>query len=640
MGKQRKKRSTVSKRNRPSDGNIESSLRDARLAYQASNWARAAKFYRQYLKSVPDDAEAWHELGGALYQSEQHPSAIKALENACHFDPLNSEYASDLGGIYLMTGKFDDSRRALEASLALSEDAVGTHYNLSIVYREQGQIEESIESLIRCISIEPEFADAHYNLGVALRGKGRSQQALSQFEKVAALAPDNTKVLLDIARSLRDLRAIEDARRHYENYLRSNNDVDVVIEFAEILYNNGEPERAENILLDQSKLTPSDDRICFSLGVIRQNMGNMEGAQTALHEAFRLNPNNTDAILGLSRLRQIDDLTDPLFETLNRSLERSDPSADESIALNFSIAKIYDDVGAYDEAFRHYTLANNSKRTKVSYDRERVRDHDAIMAYFDSAAVSALREMSNPSDLPILVVGMPRSGTTLAEQIISSHSTVVGGGELQFFPSLVAKLPAILDTQAPYPECVRELTAAQANDVTSNYVDLLRRHSADAKFVTDKLPGNYMNVGLFLGLFPNAKVVSCRRDPLDVVLSIYFQYFADGHDYAWDVGHIVDRFIKYHRLMEHWQALFPESIFDVHYESLVKDFDEFAPQLIDFCGLPWGEACAKFYEHKRDVKTASNWQVRQPLYDSSLARWRNYEKHLARAIEQLADYKG
>jgi tetratricopeptide (TPR) repeat protein len=639
VGKKTKKRAGGANPSRNSAGDADSLLLDARTAYQNGKLSHAAKHYREYLKFVPDNAAVWHELGGALFQTEHLPGALKALENACLLDPEDPDFASDLGGLYLSLGKTNDAQRALEASLALSADSVGAHYNLSIVYNTQSRAADSIASLIRCISIEPEFADAHYNLGVAFRDQGDLGKALSAFEKVLGLQPENTQAMLDIARCHRDLGAVESALRNYENYLRSNNDVDVIVEYAEILYNNGDIEQAQNFLIEQSKQAPNADQIQLSLGIIRQNMGDVNGAQIALHRALELNSSNTSAILGLSTLRRVNDADDPLFAILREALNRSVVGTDDTIALHFSIAKIYDDVGAHDDAFRHYVVANNAKREKVSFSAENIRDHRAIKDHFNDRSVAALRDLANVSDLPILVVGMPRSGTTLAEQVISSHSAATGAGELQYFPSLVAKLPAILESEMSFPGCLVELTQSQAGTITSNYIELLQRHSPAASRVTDKLPGNYMNVGLFLGLFPNGRVISCRRDPLDVVLSIYFQYFAQGHDYAWDLGHIADRYIDYHRLMDHWRDLFPDAIFEVHYDKMINDFDVHARQLVDFCGLQWEDDCAKFYENRRDVKTASNWQVRQPIYNSSLARWKNYEKHINQLVERLAAYR-
>ena len=234
---------------------------------------------------------------------------------------------------------------------------------------------------------------------------------------------------------------------------------------------------------------------------------------------------------------------------------------------------------------------------------------------------------------------MPRSGTTLVEQILSSHPQAAGAGELQYFPSLIHQLPSILQSDQLYPNCVDSLDRPQASTITANYLGLLRRHSNTACKITDKLPGNYAHVGFFKGLFPNGKVISCRRDPVDVVLSIYFQYFTDGHDYAWDLADIARQYAQYERLMEHWLKLFPDSILEIHYEKTVNEFESTARTLIEFCGLNWDDACLKFYETKRDIKTASNWQVRQPIYDRSLARWKHYQQHLGPLIAAMRPFR-
>jgi hypothetical protein len=326
---------------------------------------------------------------------------------------------------------------------------------------------------------------------------------------------------------------------------------------------------------------------------------------------------------------------------LKKILNRAKPRSEETIALNFALGKIYDDLERYDEAFRHYKLGNDLKRERHSYSLDSVKNrYSEIINYFDPRHFDWLRELSSDSDVPVLVVGMPRSGTTLIEQIISSHPRADGAGELQYFPSVVQQLPHVLGSTQPYPKCLAAFDKKSATTITSNYLELLRRHSTHGLRVTDKLPGNFVNLGLFASLFPHGRIISCRRDPVDMALSIYFQYFADKHDYAWDLVHIASHYAEYDRLMRHWQSLFPEMIMEIQYADTVRDVERVARDLMAFCELPWDAQVLNFYETKRDVKTASSWQVRQPIYNRSLARWKHYEQHLSPLLEALSAFRG
>jgi hypothetical protein len=232
---------------------------------------------------------------------------------------------------------------------------------------------------------------------------------------------------------------------------------------------------------------------------------------------------------------------------------------------------------------------------------------------------------------------MPRSGTTLVEQIIASHPQVFGAGELCHIGAMVAGLPARLQTDTTYPECVTMLDERLARSLAEDYLEKLRALGDDAKRVSDKMPANFFNLGLIALMFPNARVIHCRRDPLDVCLSIYFQQFAYGHNYAYDLSDIAVYYRQYKRLMHHWHAVLPLEIHEVQYEKLIADQEAVSRRLIDYCGLPWDESCLEYYKNKRAVQTMSNWQVRQPIYTHSMQRWKHYEKHLDELKEVLAE---
>jgi hypothetical protein len=235
---------------------------------------------------------------------------------------------------------------------------------------------------------------------------------------------------------------------------------------------------------------------------------------------------------------------------------------------------------------------------------------------------------------------MPRSGTTLVEQILASHPAVFGGGELQFFVQAKQKLPIILETDLPYPECLNEVHYETARNIGQVYIKKIEnlgqsfgRHTQ----ITDKNPYNFLHLGLISLLFPKAKFVHCKRHPLDTCLSIYSYNFTTENYYAYDLKELGLYYREYVRLMDHWRKVLPLDMFEVSYKELIRNQKETSQQLLEYCGLPWEPACLEFYEYDRPVLTASNWQVRQPIYSTSYGRWKNYDRFLSPLKELLAE---
>jgi hypothetical protein len=241
---------------------------------------------------------------------------------------------------------------------------------------------------------------------------------------------------------------------------------------------------------------------------------------------------------------------------------------------------------------------------------------------------AARANIGETSEVPVFVLGMPRSGTTLVEQIIASHPAAHGAGELEELGWLAANMPKLTGGTAPYPEAARLIDATNAKSIAAQYLEPLIARAPAARRITDKMPGNFIRIGLIAVLFPKARIVHVRRHPLDTCLSCFFQHFGRGHHFSYDLGHLGHYYTQYQRLMAHWARVLPGRIFDVQYEDVVSKQEETSRAIIAHCGLDWDPKCLAFHEHERQVRTASFWQVRQPLYASSVGRWQAYEKHL------------
>lgn len=376
-----------------------------------------------------------------------------------------------------------------------------------------------------------------------------------------------------------------------------------------------------------------------NLGIALQAGGRLADAQSAYRRALELQPTYTEAWLNLASCKHFESDTDTDLVAVKGLVDRSElPEVDRMRAL-FALGKIYDDLGRYDEAFHHYQEANRILDRTNDFDPAPfVEEIDRVIRTFDTDYFQRLDAHGDDSASPVFIVGMPRSGTTLVEQIFASHPLAYGAGESPALPKLIAKLPRLLDSRRPYPECMTDLSNGQKlQRAASVYLDALRAEAPQGvNSISDKLPFNFRHLGLIATLFPKARVIHVSRDALDCCLSIFFQPFTRGHPYSSDLEHIGAVYAAYQRTMSHWRRVLPIPVLELSYEELVEDVETQTRSLIEFVGLPWNPACLEFYKTRRSVQTASAWQVRQPIHKSSRARWKKYEDQLEPLRTRLA----
>ncbi len=324
------------------------------------------------------------------------------------------------------------------------------------------------------------------------------------------------------------------------------------------------------------------------------------------------------------------------MDEMGRLAEAGDLPENQAVQLNFTLARALDAEDKYEEAFRYLERGNRLKAAQFDPEAHR-QVVDRIIHTFSAEFFEARHGWGDLSRLPILIVGMPRSGTTLVEQILASHPDVTAGGELTYLNELSKQLAADIPA-LEYPEAIAAASATQINALGEEYVRQLAMLSRGLPRVTDKLPPNFMRLGLIALCLPAAKVIHVRRHPFDTCLSIYFQNFEHEHAYAWDLTHLGAYYREYERLMDHWRRVVPLQTLEVQYEALVDNQEKLTRELLEYCDLSWDDRCLRFWETKRAVDTASLWQVRQPMYTRSVERWRHYESHLgplrkARGVE-------
>jgi len=517
-----------------------------------------------------------------------------------------------------------------------ASQAIPVHLRAVKRLGEAGRWAEAIPALREIARLDPHSAEAHHDLGVTYLRCGHPAEASVSLEIAIKLRPGFATALAALADALDQLGREQEAADAYRRASRASDDpAERQIHLGKALMLEGCLEEAEKELRRALVLAPERSGPSYLLGQLASQRGQFEAAQEHLTRAIELGPEQPHAFQDLMIVKRTTVSDQPLLSRMQDLAER--PGLDETlrISLHFGLGKAFDDLGDYRAAMRHYDTANRLKGMSLRLERAPLVQHfDSLIAGFTADALEeTARRVARPrcpgDDLPIFVLGMPRSGTTLVEQILSSHPAVAAGGELQFWKNQ-------LDSWQISRQ--RSIDAAAIAQAAAEYRLVLRRIDPKALRVTDKAPGNFQRIWLIRLAFPDARIVHCRRNPLDTCLSIFFTHFKGRHDYAYDRSDLVFYYRQYQRLMNHWrQVLPPDRFTEIEYERLIVDQEAETRRLLAFCGLDWDPACLMPERNRRAVTTASRWQARQPVYASSIERWRRYGPWLGELRELVAD---
>jgi Flp pilus assembly protein TadD len=518
---------------------------------------------------------------------------------------------------------------------AVASHAISTHLRTVKRLGEAGRWAEAIASLREIARLDPNSAEAHHDLGITLLRCGYSADAAVSLQRAVELRPGFAGALAALARALDQEGREPDASSAYRRASRAADDpAERHVHQARALMLEDRFEEADGELRRALALAPGRAGPCYLLGQLLSQRGLFEAALEHFTRAIELAPDEPYAFQDLAIAKRMTDGDRPLLARMQAIAER--PGVDETlrISLRFGLGKAFDDLGDRAAAMQHYDTANLLKARSVHLDRASLMQHfDSLIAgftvdTFEAAARAVARPPQPGDDLPVLILGMPRSGTTLVEQVLSSHPAVGAGGELSFWRDR-------LDRWRMSGQ--RNIDAATIAQTADAYRTLLRGTASQALRITDKAPVNFQHIWLIRLAFPDARIVHCRRNPVDTCLSIFFQHFKGRHDYAYDRSDLVFYYRQYQRLMDHWRRVLPPDRFiEVEYERLIADRETESRRLVAFCGLGWDDACLAPERNERVVKTASRWQARQPIYATSVERWRRYEPWLG-ALRELLD---
>jgi tetratricopeptide (TPR) repeat protein len=580
------------------------------------------------LATAPGHPQILLMLGEILSATGRHEAAIAALTPIVERWPNAGPARFCLGNALHAAGRLPEAAAELRRAIELQPHFAGAHSNLGLVLDEMGDREGAIRAYERALLIEPDQAEARANLGTALLHTGKYDDAVLHLRRAVALRPrlaDN-HYFLGVALQRRDAHA--EAARCFRAAIA------VKPHFAEAHCYLGaalvsQDKVAEALPCYEAAVADKPDLLAgwIGLGSAQRALGRFHDAIRSYERALSIDPDSGFAHRALATCRQAEG-EEAELDRLHRILANPAGNAEDRGSAGLAIAKIYDDAGRYDQAFAAASEGNALLRAAqhaagVDYDHAALcAHHDALMCIFTGATLRATIDWGNPSELPVFIVGYFRSGTTLVEQICASHSQVFGAGELYDIRQIVTEL----QHHTPSPQ---HWSPHIFRSYADRYLQRLKGLAPGSLRVVDKMPDNLFLLGQIATMFPRARVIFCHRDGRDAALSVFFQHFARDVAFSTDLADAGRRWRECERMAAHWSDALPLPVHHVQYETLVGDFENEAKRLIAFLGLAWEPGCLEFFKTERAVRTASTWQVRQPLYSSSVGRWRNYARHLA-----------
>jgi tetratricopeptide (TPR) repeat protein len=503
-------------------------------------------------------------------------------------------------------------------------------------YHRAGRLEDAHECYRRVLAVDPTHADALNLLGTIAGERNRFAKAVDFFDRAIRRKPREPVYRNNLGNTLIKAKEYDLAVEQLEEAVRLKPDyVDAWCNLAVAYSASGELDEARQVLQKVRTIDPKNKRMPLLLAQLEARSGMSDRAVDYFRQVFASRP-SLAALQGILLSQKVTPDMPEIAEA-ERILRDGELSTVQRSSLLHALAKAYDDIGRHEEAFEQAIIGK--KLEDSTFDLDRHLDWvKKTRSVFDEQFFREKANFGNQSEIPVFIVGMPRSGTTLVEQIIASHPRAHGAGELPHLKRVAGAVGARLPGPAMDEQALRTLSRNRIAELAEVYLLRLTKSSSNPARVCDKAPLNGFYLGVATLLFPRSKILYCRRNAIDTCVSIFMQKFASVHAYSYDLKTLGRYYGSFAELMDHWLQLFPESIREIKYEDTVADVEKQARGIIDFLGLEWNDACLQFQKTERAVMTASKWQVRQPVYTSSVHKWRRYEKHLKPLIEGLGKH--
>jgi tetratricopeptide (TPR) repeat protein len=642
------------------------------IAHQSGKLGEAIEHLCRAVAIDPNVALYHANLAEMCRLAGRVDEAAAAGRRALEINPDYPGALSNLGIVLFDQGKFEEALALYDRALKQEPNFVQAHSNRGNALQRLKRFAEAEPAYRRALELQPAFADAWNNLGTCLRELKRPEEAETVYRKALELGPNNPDTLDNLALAAKDLDRLEEAadllRRaiviearsdkfhvHYATVLLDQDKIeeaaaatelalslnpsnhDAVNLMGRVAFERGQLEASLGHYRRALALKPDLADAYNNMGNVLKELGQLQAAQDAYLEALRLDPGVSGVYVNLADSKKFAP-SDPHLSAMEGLAAKTEGlSKTDRMQLDFALGKAYGDLKDYHRSFKHLLAGSAAKRATIAYDEQSTLAlFDQIETAFTKELIAQKQGVGDPSAVPIFVIGMPRSGTTLIEQIIASHPLVHGAGELQTLNDVILTVRGPDGNTIPYPEFMPALDAAALRQIGTRYVASLRRLAPTGERVTDKMPSNYYFAGLIHLALPNAKIIHSVRDPVDTCVSCFSKLFSAEQNHTYNLGELGRYYKRYERLMAHWHRVLPSGrILDVRYEDVVADLEAQARRIIAHCQLPWDDRCLSFHQTNRPVRTASATQVRRPIYKDSVGRWRVYEEHIGPLLTAL-----
>ncbi len=616
----------------------------AEVLREAGDAAAALEHYRKVISAAPGDADARFGLANAAFDLGHFRDAAEAYRAAIRLNPNDPEFHNNLGNALAQLGFVEEATEAYRQAVRLAPDYIEATTNLADILGLGGHGGEAREvwaeldqRLARARREDTEARIARARARVSL---GDSAAAVRLLETAAAAGAPATRAEMEqIGWTWAQMQRWRAALEAFQAAADAGTpDPALECQIGNALIELRQPEAAHEAYSRAETLAPGHIPALLGAGRALQQVGQFEDAAEKYRAVIAAEPGNGLAWYQLASARQLE-AGDELGRL--RALA-ADPEHPEEVreSMHFAAGDVLDRLGEYDAAFAHYAAGNAMRSARNPFDLAGWRAQtDRLIELFDAEFFKQRKGFGDPGDLPVFVLGMPRSGTTLTEQILASHPEAHGAGELYELEDTVRRARLALPdnaAEAAYPGFFAALAEEDSARLGADHIARLRACDESAARVVDKMPGNFARLGAIALLLPGAQVVHTRRNAVDTCLSCYFQNFR-SLEFTFDLEVLGGFFRDYLRLMAHWEKALPLEIFDLRYEDLTGDPEPWSRKLVAHTGLAWDDACLAYHKGARPIATASTWQARQPVYTTSVERWKRYEKHLGPLIEALGD---
>ena len=644
------------------------------LKHQKGEHSAALLLIERALKEKSNYPASHNNHGRVLQELGRYDEALQSFEKAVELQPDFAEAHNNLGTVYRKLGQLDKAEVAYRKSVTIRPDYVKALNNIGNLCQVRREYHKALDWYGQALSFDPDSPVSQYNLGCVLIQLGRLDEAEAALLHALKMDPEMVEAMNLVGMLYASRYQFKKAVEILKQSIRHSDDTVLGrINLANVYAAMNRFEKAVKYIEDAAEIAPDSLEVLNNLSLIYKSMGRTAKAYNCLKRAAEIQPDNLSVLTNLANMYMIQGEFSRSAETCRQAIQQNGEFApayyqlaqvvsgedtidlsrdimellkaekntlEERIQLTFGLAKLLEDQQRYAQSFMYLEEGNRLKRSTYTFSLEFYQKViDRICEVYSLETFQRFAGKGCESTVPIFIVGLPRSGTTLVEQILASHPDVFGAGELSLFVETVEQYVEVevLNGQEVIPPDL-SLSRKDFSILGEMYVNKLQQYAPGSRHIIDKMPGNFLHLGLINLVLPRARIIHCTRDPVDTCLSMYKKLFTHGHQYAYNLQELGEYYLLYRRLMEHWYRVLLGKFMELSYENMVRNQADETRRLLDFCGLDWHDGCLNFYKYKRPVSTASSVQVRRPITSRSVGLWKKYEPELQPLLSVLQPY--